>query len=106
MFDWDSIEAYWAATRAATRNIRLESWNLRTRLIAPDLATAIYDMRWIGEFAGYAGPIGGDTRVTAILRRRDGAWRFIHYVEAPLAPIVYFKRCYQQFGQAPPPRDA
>jgi hypothetical protein len=104
LFNWQGIEAYWEATRQATRSIRLETWNLRTRLIADDLATAVYDMRWLGEFAGYDGPIGGDTRVTAIFRRRAGQWRFIHYVEAPLAPIVYFRKSYERFGQAPPPR--
>jgi hypothetical protein len=104
LFGWEAIEEYWSATRAATRCIRIETWGLRTRLVAPGLATAVYEMRWVGEFAGYARPIGGDTRVTAIFRHVDGAWRFIHYVEAPLAPIAYFKRFYERFADAPPPR--
>jgi len=103
MFDWGGIETYWEATRSATRRIRLETANLRVRLIAEDLATAVYDLRWLGEFAAYSKPIGGDTRVTAIFRRRPAGWRFIHYVEAPLAPIVYFRRLYERFGEAPPP---
>lgn len=102
MFNWDDIERYWAATRAATRTIRLETWDLRARSIAAGLATAVYRMRWIGEFDTYRAPIGGDTRVTAILRHRPQGWRFIHYVEAPLAPIVYFKRCYEHFAVIPP----
>lgn len=106
LFGWEQIETYWTATRAATRSIRIETWGLRARLIAPDLATAVYAMRWLGEFAGYARPIGGDTRVTAIFRRAAGGWRFIHYVEAPLAPIAYFRRCYERFAEAPPPRTA
>ena len=58
-------------------------------------------MRWIGEFAAYARPIGGDTRVAAIFRRRDRAWRFIQHVEAPLAPIVYFRRSCESFAESP-----
>jgi len=102
LFDWDQIEAYWAATRAATRRIRLETWNLRVREIGPGLATAVYDMRWVGDFQGHARTIGGDTRVTAIFRHRSDGWRFIHYVEAPLAPIVYIKRFYERFADSPP----
>jgi hypothetical protein len=104
LFDWNEIEGYWAATRGATRSIRIETWNLSVQPLAPDLASALYEMRWIGEFSGYARPIGGDVRVSALLRRRDDGWRFIQYVEAPLAPIVYFRRCYERFADSPPPR--
>ena len=104
LFGWQQIEKYWSTTRATTRSIRIETWGMRARLIAPNLATAVYEMRWLGEFSGYPRPIGGDTRVTAVFRRSGGAWRFIHYVEAPLAPIAYFKRFYERFAEAPPPR--
>jgi len=99
---WEPIEQYWSATREATSTIRLETWNLHARTLGPGLAAAVYEMRWIGDFAGYSRPIGGDTRVAAIFRRRDGAWRFIQYVEAPLAPIVYFRRSYEWFAESPP----
>ena len=104
LFDWNGIESYWTATRGATRCIRIETWNLTVQPLATDLASALYDMRWIGEFSGYARPIGGDLRVSALFRRRDDSWRFIQYVEAPLAPIVYFRRCYERFADSPPPR--
>jgi hypothetical protein len=103
LFSYAEMRDYWERTKAATRGVHVETWNLRVRAIAPDLATAVYDMRWIGEFAGYNEPIGGDSRVTAVFRRRPAGWRFIHYIEAPLAPIVYFKRCYEQFAASPPP---
>jgi hypothetical protein len=105
LFEWPQIDAYWAATRKATRSIRIETWNLVVRELPEGLASACYDMRWSGEFTGYARPIGGELRVSALFRARPGGWRFIHYVEAPLAPIAYFKRSYERFAQAPPPKD-
>jgi hypothetical protein len=105
LIGWDSIERYWSATRQSTSSIRLDTWNLHARPLGAELASAIYDLRWIGEFAGYSRPIGGDTRVAAVLRRRDGSWRFIQYVEAPLAPIVYLRRSCERFAESPPNRD-
>ena len=105
LFDWPQIDSYWAATRRATRSIRIETWNLVARELPEGLASACYDMRWLGEFAGYARPIGGELRVSALFRARPAGWLFIHYVEAPLAPIAYFKRSYERFAEAPPPKD-
>ncbi len=106
LLDWARIEAYWTATRAATRGIRIETWNLVARELPEGLASACYDMRWVGEFAGYARPIGGELRVSALFRARPGGWRFIQYVEAPLAPIAYFKRGYERFAEAPPAKES
>lgn len=103
LLDWEAIDSYWRATAEATRVIRVETANLVVRELGPDLVSALYDMRWIGEFAGYRRAIGGDLRVTALLRRRDDGWKFIQYVESPLAPIVYLKRCYERFASEPPP---
>ena len=105
LLDWDAIEAYWGATRGATRSLRIETWNLVVRELPEGLASAVYDMRWIGDFTGYPRPIGGDLRVSALFRARPRGWRFIHYVEAPLAPIAYFKRSYERFAAAPPPHE-
>ena len=40
-------------------------------------------------------PVGGDLRVTAVFRKTPAGWRLFHYVEAPLAPIIYVRRLYQ-----------
>ena len=101
---WAQIEEYWAGTRSVTRSIEIQTSSLQVQPLAPDLAAALFEMRWVGEFAGYASPIGGDTRVSAIFRRCNGDWKFIHYVEAPLAPIAYFRRFYERFGSDRPAR--
>lgn len=105
LVDWPQIDAYWLATQRATRSIRLETWNLVVRALPEGIASACYDLRWIGQFEGYARPIGGDLRVSALFRLKAGGWRFFHYVEAPLAPIVYFRRGYERFAAAPPPQE-
>ena len=78
-------------------------------VIGSDLSYAPIDFTKEGTntlILANANTYGGDTRVTATFRHVDGAWRFIHYVEAPLAPIAYFKRFYERFAEAPPPRGA
>lgn len=92
---WEEIEAYWAKTRATISRMSMRTWDVTAKLLQPDLAVAVYRMHWNGEVTGYPKPLGGDNRVTAILRRRDGVWRFCHYVEAPVAPILYLRRLYE-----------
>ncbi len=106
MLDWPAIEAYWRSTRAATESIRISTSNLCVRALGDRLASAVYDMRWVGRFRTHPRPIGGELRVAAMFRHKPAGWRFLHYVEAPLAPIVYFRRSYERFAEASPSQDA
>jgi hypothetical protein len=92
---WDAIEAYWANTKATISRLSMRIWDVQAKLLAPDLAVAVYRMHWNGEVTGYPAPLGGDNRVTAIFRRSGETWRFCHYIEAPLAPLLYLKRLYE-----------
>ncbi len=94
-----AIRDYWSRTLSAVGFIRMEVRNVQVRALAADLGSASYDMRWSGSFAGFDRPIGGATRVSAILRLRPEGWRFIQYVEAPLAPIVYMRHLYGMAAQ-------
>jgi hypothetical protein len=38
---------------------------------------------------------GGDTRVTAVLRRTDEGWRFVSYAEAHMTPLNYMQKLYE-----------
>ena len=49
---------------------------LQVREIAPNVALATFVCRWGFEWVSYS-------RVSALFRRREGRWRFIHYMEAP-----------------------
>ena len=93
---WPALRAYWQQTRRLTRALSMRTWDLDAKLLAEDLAVAMWQMHWNADVNGYERPVGGDNRVTAIFRRRSGEWRFVHYVEAPLAPILYLKRHYER----------
>lgn len=95
LIGWDDIEAYWQRTMAAIPRLTMRIWEVRVKPLAPDLAVALYRMHWNAEVKGFAEPLGGDNRVTAIFRNTDEGWRFCHYVEAPLAPITYMRQLYE-----------
>jgi SnoaL-like domain len=97
-----AIRDYWTRTLQAAGFVSVEIANVEVQPLQAGLAAALFDLRWIGSFRGYEQPIGGDTRVTTILRSRGQGWRLIHYVEAPLAPIVYLRGLYEQFAARPP----
>ena len=92
---WDAIETYWANTKATISRLSMRIWDVKAKLLAPNLAVAVYRMHWNGAVTGYPAPLGGDNRVTAIFRRCGDTWRFCHYIEAPLAPMLYLRRLYE-----------
>lgn len=103
LYGYEAIEAYWAATAKAARSMRLSTAGLKVQPLAVDLVAITYDMRWICEYGPSPNPLGGDVRVSAVLRRRNDGWRFIRYIEAPMAPLPYLRRLYEQFAAQPPP---
>lgn len=95
LIGWEAIEAYWRQTQATITRLSMRTWDVQAKVIAPDVAVALYQMHWNGEVEGYPKPLGGDNRVTALFRNKEDGWRFFHYVEAPLAPMIYFRRLYE-----------
>ena len=63
----------------------MRTWNLNVKPLSGDLAVALYEMHWNGAIHGFNRPVGVDTRVTAIFRRKPEGWRICHYVEAPVS---------------------
>lgn len=98
LMGWDAIEAYWARTRSSIKRLTMRTWNVNAKPMADDLIVLLYEMHWNAEVEGYPKPCGGDNRVTALMRKGDEdlPWRFCHYVEAPLAPIMYLRRYYEE----------
>ena len=97
LLDWAALQAYWDLTRASIETMGMRITSVYgVRDLAPDLVSVVYSMHWDARVRGAATPLGGDNRVCATLRRTSAGWRFVQYVESPLAPIVYIKRLYEQ----------
>jgi hypothetical protein len=93
--DWPAIEGYWAASKAAMSRLSSRHWEVRARQVTDALATATWRLHWNAQVVGQDQPVGGDVRVTGVFRRRTEGWRLFHYVEAPLAPILYVRKLYE-----------
>jgi hypothetical protein len=97
LIGWEAVEAYWTQNEALHARVSLRLSNIRPVALAADLAQAALDMAWDIAFrSGASRAMGGTNRVVATLRRRDGDWRLTGWVEAPLAPIAYLRRLYEQ----------
>jgi hypothetical protein len=76
LLDHQSIVSHLLRTEHRLTSVNVTISELEVCELAPDLAVAIYVCRWEFDWVSY-------TRVSAILRRRDGVWRFLHFMEAP-----------------------
>ena len=85
---WAEIEAYWAQSKSIIATLNSTSSNHRVRTINPELAVTTYSMHWVAamnEKTRYNGrTLAADVRVTALLRLRQGEWRFFHLMEGPV----------------------
>ena len=93
MIGWPAVRAYWAIDRSKSDRL-LTHDRLTVRQASDDIAIAFYHMRWNVFIPGnrlYPKPFGGAVRVSAMLRRREGAWKLFHYVEAPLAALIQLR---------------
>ena len=43
----------------------------------------------------YPKPIGGEVRVTALLRKKQDGWKFFHWIEGPLAALFQLQRAHE-----------
>ncbi|GIW07305.1 MAG: hypothetical protein KatS3mg060_2110 [Dehalococcoidia bacterium] len=86
-----AIRAYWAETAKAIDRIQVIASDLRAREIAPGLALVFFRLHWDAAI-GARPPIGGDVRVSAVLRRKPEGWRFFHYLEGPLAMLTQVRQ--------------
>jgi hypothetical protein len=91
--DWDALRRYWEPVpgRVVIEAIRNVYSNVSAKLVAPDVAVATFDLRYDLKVVGQT-PTGGEDRVLAVCVRRDGAWKFAAYAEAPLNPVALVRR--------------
>jgi hypothetical protein len=95
---WPALEKYFRGADPETTDHLIAFRDVTAREIAPGVMQAFWTMNWNVYFATeklYAKPIGGEVRVTALLREKDGRWKFFHWIEAPLASLIQLKRAHE-----------
>jgi hypothetical protein len=92
---WEAINAYLApppGTPKVTEAIRVRFYDVRVRLLGPDLAFAAYWMRTDMKLIFAPKPFGSDNRVSSVFRRKPEGWRYVCYTEAFQAPTIYMQK--------------
>ena len=70
-------------------------YRLRVRLVSDDIAIAIWENRLDMDIKGRP-PINDNFRANAVFRKKPEGWMFIHYAEAPMAPLPYLEHLYRK----------
>ena len=94
---WPRLNGYLNPPKAnpAIEAIREEYSGIQVKQIAPDLAIAIWYMHFEMKVIA-SKPIGEDIRVSAVLRKKDDGWKFIHWAESPKTAMVYIEDLFEK----------
>ena len=94
---WPALERYWNPVpgKKILVGIRNRYSNVRAKLLANDLAVAVYDLRYDMQVVGQK-PLGGFDRIMAVFRKKSDGWKYVAYMEAPLNPMTMVRRLYQE----------
>lgn len=97
VFSWKQLEKYWVPVsgKRSIEAIMMRYYDVHAKLIAPDLALAAFWVRHDMKIRGPLNAWGGNARVTAVFRRKNGDWRFISYAEACMTPLRYMQKLYE-----------
>jgi hypothetical protein len=96
---WNALNAYLAPPPGVprlTEAIRVRFYDVRARLLAPDLAFGAYWMRTDMKLVMQKKPFGSDTRVATIFRKKPQGWRYVCYTEAFQSPNIYIQKLYEK----------
>ncbi len=100
MTSHDAIQAYWSATAGRLARLWTRTRGHAAAPRATDLAQLAFDMDWACRLGSAPDdpPIGGSLQVAALYRRRGDRWLLVSWVEAPLGPLPWLRRLYQEAG--------
>lgn len=96
---WDDLNRYFVndPTKPSPIEVMWMRYSLTdAKLLAPDLAQVF---GWLRHDMKMRGPVpawGGDSRFTAVLRRKTEGWRLVSYAEAHMTPLLYVQRLYEK----------
>ena len=90
---WEPLRAYLAPPlpNPVLEALREEMYDISVKLIADDLAIAVWYMHFEMKMRGRS-PLGEEIRMSAVLRKKPEGWRFIHWAESPLTPTAYIDK--------------
>ena len=95
LYSWPQLEKYWnpSPDRQVLKGFRWDYDNLRVKLLAPDLAIAIFDHFYEIQlnFGPQQDPTAGFDRVLTLFRKKPEGWRHILYAQCPLGPESYVR---------------
>ena len=91
----DAVLAYIKTRARGFATIRMRPRKLYPRRMTEQLGSIFAEVDWALKKHADSQPIGGTIRVSGVLRAVNGHWRFCHYAESPLAPLVELRRFYQ-----------
>ena len=94
----DAVTGFIAERTTTFQTIRMRPHNIHLRRLTDDLGSLFAEVDWALKKTSTSKAIGGTLRVSGVLRRSAGSWRFCHYAEAPLAPLVELRGFYQTIG--------
>ena len=89
---WDRLRGYLDPPRPnpAIEALRMDYYDIQVKQIAPDLAIAIWYLHFEMKVIA-SNPIGENVRASAVFRKKDDGWKFIHYAESPKAAPVFLE---------------
>ena len=94
---WEPLRAYLAPPLPSPvlEALREEMYDISVKLIADDLAIAVWYMHFEMKMRGRL-PIGEEIRISAVFRKKPEGWRYIHWAESPMTPGAYLDRLRQK----------
>jgi hypothetical protein len=95
---WDQLNDYLNPNSGpkVTQAMRVRFYDIKARLLAPDLAFAGYWMRTDMKLIFQPKPFASDNRVSAVFRRKPEGWRYLAYAEAFQAPNMYMNHLMEK----------
>ncbi len=94
----EGLESYFnppKILRTIMGGVIMTPYRLRVRLVADDIAIVIWENKLQMDIRGRP-PISDNFRANAVMRKTGQGWQFIHYAEAPLAPLAYLEHLYRK----------
>jgi hypothetical protein len=91
-FSWPQLDKYWNPGRKVLKGFRWDYDNLRVKVLADDLAIALFDHYYeIQLVFGPPEPTAGFDRVLTLFRKTPDGWKHILYAQCPLGPESYVR---------------